>query len=99
MKDYSDISIVIPLYWDSLPCAHWNLKRLLNIYNPKKIVLIGPVDIQKELPVLEKVEFIDEDSVLEGLSKRTVSKIVESRCGSEIRGGGTSNSFLNLAMR
>ena len=64
MKDYSDISIVIPLYWDSLPCAHWNLKRLLNIYNPKKIVLIGPDDIQKELPVLEKVEFIDEDSVL-----------------------------------
>ncbi len=99
MRDYSNINIVIPIYWDSLPCAHWNLKRLLDIYKPKGIVLSGPADIQKELPVLEKVEFIDEDSVLDGRSRRTVSKIVESRCGSGIRGGGTSNSFLNLAMR
>ena len=40
----------------------------------------------KSYDFIIKVEFIDEDSVLEGLSTRTVSKIVESRCVSGIRG-------------
>lgn len=96
-NEFDNIDIVIPVYWDSIACAKWNVPRLYREFKPKKIVIIGPSGIEKELPQLDIVEFIEEDSLVEGLSKKDVTKKLEEIMpGSSSRAGWYYQQFLKL---
>ena len=96
-NEFDNIDIVIPVYWDSIACASWNISRLYNEFNPRKIKIIGPAGIEEKLPQLDIIEFIEEDSLIQGLTKKTVSQILEGILpGSSSRAGWYYQQFLKL---
>ncbi|MBQ9590324.1 MAG: hypothetical protein IJR29_09090 [Butyrivibrio sp.] len=96
-KEMDKIDIVIPVYWDSIACAEWNIPRLYEEFEPQKIVVIGPAGIEKELPKREYIEFVEEDSLVPGLCKDAVSSCLDTiLSGSSRRAGWYYQQFLKL---
>ncbi len=96
-RSLNNIDIVIPVYWDSVACANWNIPRLYKEFNPKKIVVIGPAGIEKQIPRLNMVQFIEEDTLIDGLTKKAVAnRLDEILPGSSSRAGWYYQQFLKL---
>lgn len=72
--------VIIPVYWGTYPLIEYNMPYIKKYLGGKKIVLIGPASMREKLPVMEGVEFLDGNTLLQGMSRETVSDIIKDVC-------------------
>lgn len=72
--------VIIPVYWKTYPLIEPYLPYIKKHLGGKKIVLIGPASMREKLPAMKGVEFLDGNTLLQGMSRETVSDIIEKVC-------------------
>lgn len=72
--------VIIPVYWGTYPLIKDHIPYIKKHLGGKKIILIGPASMREKLPVMEDVEFLDGNTLLQGMSRETVSGVIETIC-------------------
>lgn len=100
------------MIYDVVMCIHEkdinisiiSIKSLIEFSNAKKIFLISSLEAIEKLKILianeylNKIEFIDEDSVIDGIQLESINKILKSRINSSARSGWYYLQFLKMAI-
>lgn len=77
------------------------LKRILpyckNNVNPKRIYVIANQNIKKQIIEIPDIEFVDENTVYNGLNYNSVQAIIEDITGQKKRAGWYLQQFLKMA--
>lgn len=77
MREYN---VIIPVYWGNYEMIEWNIPFIRKNLGARKVVLIGPKSMGEQLPEMKGVEYIDGNTILEGLSKESLAKIIDDVC-------------------
>lgn len=87
--------VIIPMTLDNLPMFKMNIEWIKKNISQKRIVVLGAEALRQ--PSMELgAEFINEDSLLKGLTLQSVKNILEKRLGISKRAGWYFQQFLKL---
>ncbi|MCM1103064.1 MAG: hypothetical protein NC409_03065 [Clostridium sp.] len=75
-----DYDVIIPVYWGTYPLIESHMPYIKKYLGGKKIILIGPASMREKLPAMEGVSFLDGNTLVQGMSKETVSDVIASIC-------------------
>lgn len=93
MKQYD---VVMPILKRDWPAAQVNLPFVFKNLPVKRLVVVSGPDIQPLLPADERIVFVDENTLVEGMTFGAVKQIIRQRCGTDRRTGWYYQQFLKL---
>lgn len=90
--------IIMPIaQGDVLPFKR-NIAAILKNVGAERVVVIGPRKIRKEIEFIKRVEFVDEDSLFDGMTFLEIKRIIAKRHPKAVRRTGWYfQQFLKLA--
>lgn len=89
--------VVIPVAKDDVSLAIKNVPYIFKMLSPRKIVFIGSKDIESSFPLNEKLEFINEDNIYQGMKLNTIKSIMCNITGNNISSGWYFQQFLKMS--
>ncbi|MBQ5754671.1 MAG: hypothetical protein IIV90_03280 [Oscillospiraceae bacterium] len=93
MKRYD---IVMPILKRDWPAAQVNLPFVFENLPIRRLVVLSGPDIQPLLPQDERIVFVDENKLVEGLSLAAVKEVMRRRIGTDRRAGWYFQQFLKM---
>lgn len=88
--------VIVPMTADNLPVFHINVEWIKKNLSCKRIIVIGAENLRVPSEELG-VDFILEDSLVEGMTLKNIKGVMESRLGHGKRSGWYFQQFLKLA--
>lgn len=88
--------VIVPMTMDNLPVFQLNIKWMKKNLSCSRILVIGASKLLEPVKVLG-ADFIDEDSLIEGLTLGKVKECIQMRIGEGKRAGWYFQQFLKLA--
>lgn len=94
MKKYELIILAtkdkVNILQNAIPYYYENL-------NPKSVFVVANKEMKEDIKNIDKIEFVDEDSILEGMTKAAIEDIIEKITGKRKRAGWYFQQFIKLA--
>lgn len=89
--------MVIPVHKNDWPVLKRNIPYIFRYLNPKSIIIISSDEVEEEIKQMDRVAFLDENRVMEGLNLQSVKTLIKKRGGNYKRAGWYFQQFLKMA--
>jgi len=97
MNEIRAFEVMLPVAPKDVDNLNLCIPKILENIHPQKIVVVASKQFKDRIPLLDKVEFLDEDLLIENLTMERVKQIMVEITGTETRSNWYFQQFLKMA--